>query len=160
VLASRTSRPLAAGDWAPWQLAAGALVPHLVVAIAPVSDLVEACRTRLSDEGDAVQKYLGGDPLSDSDAELAASRASPITACLPAAVPTLVASGGRDTDVPAEIALRYGAVAAGSEASAEPGPAVIQMALDDADHYSVFDGTSAPFVAIVERAEGLLDAIR
>jgi pimeloyl-ACP methyl ester carboxylesterase len=141
-------------DWEPWPLAGRALVPDLVVAIAPVSDLVEACRARLSDDGDAVQNYLGGDPAGNERAALAAARASPVAACMPCAVPTLVVSGRKDTDVPTEIALRY---VAQQPPALEPARAwAAPMVLDDADHYAVFDGASAAFFAIVERAEAML----
>lgn len=36
----------------------GGVVPRLVVGVAPVSDLVEAHRARLSDEGDAVSPFV------------------------------------------------------------------------------------------------------
>ncbi|KAJ1628445.1 Alpha/Beta hydrolase protein [Pavlovales sp. CCMP2436] len=124
-----------------------ALVVDLVVAVAPVSDLVEAARARLSDEGDSVQRYLGGDPLQDGVALLAAQRASPVAACAPCLVPTLVACGQADTDVPPAIALCYGR---------EGDPLVAQMPIDGADHYSVFDGQSSAFLQIVTRAEACL----
>jgi hypothetical protein len=139
-----------------------ALVVDLVVAIAPVSDLVEGARSRLSDEGDAVQRYLGGDPLKDGAATLAAQRASPVAACAPCLVPTLVASGQADTDVPPAIALRYGfhVEPDGSVCvvcdTAVPDALVTHLAIYGADHYSVFDGQSSAFLQIVMRAEDFL----
>jgi len=135
-------------------LARCALVPDLVVAVAPVSDLLGAARAALSDEGDAVQRYLGGDPAVDGASELAASHASPVAACVPCALPTLVVAGGHDVDVPAEIALSY--ARAHGHYSSPATPAVATLLIDSADHYSVFDGRSAPFLEVVEQANGLL----
>lgn len=40
-------------------------MPLAVVALAPVADLWEAHNRRLSDQGNAVQRYIGGDPSSE-----------------------------------------------------------------------------------------------
>lgn len=124
--------------------------PDLVVAIAPVCDLVEAARARLSDEGDAVQRYLGGDPAQDAAAMHAARQASPVDACIPCLVTTLLVTGSLDVDVPSELVLRY------ARADTEADAKVIPMVIADGDHYSVFDGTSAACMAMIERAESLL----
>lgn len=76
------------------------LLPCLVVPIAPVADLEEAHRLRLSDEGDAVQNYMHGTPSEKVDDYRRASpmhRAAELARC-----PTgfIFVTGTADTDVP------------------------------------------------------------
>lgn len=132
------------------ELARRALVPDLVVAIAPIVDLVAAAHARLSDEGDAVQRYLGGDPEQDDAARLDALQASPVEACVPCRVATLLVAGGADVDVPASHVMRF------AHMHTQPNSPVYPMDIADADHYSLVDGESAACLAMCGRAEALL----
>jgi acetyl esterase/lipase len=92
-------------------------VPSFCLALAPVCDLFEAAKRRLSDEGDAVEKFMqlklpedgDGDGDRDGDGDeggrwraLAAYAAACPRRQLPLAVPTLLVAGLGDTDVPAD----------------------------------------------------------
>lgn len=74
--------------------------PLAVVAVAPVADMLAAHLRKLSDQGDAVQRYIGVDPASPEFLE-ACRRSSP-THLSPILCDVLIVAGGRDTDVPPE----------------------------------------------------------
>jgi len=88
-----------------------------VLAIAPIADLRLACELRLSDEGDAVQKYLGVDACANPPRKLL-QKASPVLSSAtnqqlrvqPSAQAEIMSlmsvtllSGGADVDVPREV---------------------------------------------------------
>lgn len=72
----------------------------LTVALAPVADLVKGHEQRLSDDGDAIEKYMGGTPEEIPEEY---TKASPVT-LLPTTVPAVVAIGSADDTVPPAMA--------------------------------------------------------
>ena len=119
------------------------LLARLTVAIAPVADLVQAYDRRLSDEGDAIEIFLGG-KTPTSDPELY-HRASPALSMLPLKTTTLVVTGANDADVPPDLTRDFNKriLAAALEDDRH-----VFMELPVADHYSIVDarGVFFPYV--------------
>ena len=76
--------------------------PWLVIAQAPITDLMSADAAKLSDEGDAVRRWIGCSP---EDNRTLWDRLNPIEH--PPVVPVLLVHGERDTDVPKEQSETY-----------------------------------------------------
>ncbi|KAJ8599684.1 hypothetical protein CTAYLR_004736 [Chrysophaeum taylorii] len=128
------------------------LVPRLTVA-----DLVAGFERRLSDEGDAVERFMG--VPYDKDPDLY-RRASPIHAMLPLKTPTLIVTGTDDVDVPVDMTRAFATAAAEAarrapaEAEAPP-PHYVELL--GADHYTPLDATTphwATLLATIEAAFG------
>lgn len=121
-----------------------AALPRHVLALAPVADLREAVNLRLSDEGDAVIRYMHGTPKDKSSQY---DDACPTCAAsqLVGANITLVA-GTNDTDVPLAIVKRlYQAIedVAARESCTERGHLDF-LTLPETDHFDlVHAGTGA-----------------
>lgn len=113
-------------------------VPALVVALSPVTDLVDGAERRLSDEGDAIQNYMGGDP---AELHVAYSNASPI-ARLPTTGPVIAAIGGKDDCVPPDMVRAYVEKAGGG---CFP---VGHLELEDEDHFSILDTSGTAWASI------------
>lgn len=107
------------------------LVPALVVAIAPISDLEAGHDQKLSDEGDAVLLYMKGTPADLKDAYAAAS---PIK-LLPVKTNTLIVAGTADTDVPATHIAPYAEAAKQSKGD----HLVTYLPMEGADHWALVD---------------------
>ena len=169
-------------------------VPRFAVGVAPVSDMVAAYTRHLSDEGDAAELFMkcqpGGHDGQDSKAgggtgEAKDKRgaepgveakganlaryhdASPMHR-LPLTVPTIVVSGGKDTDVPTDMVAEYAAkataanqaaydVAAAAAAAAPrdakpapPAPPIVveHLYFAEADHYVLMDAASEAWRAV------------
>ncbi|CAK0894459.1 unnamed protein product [Prorocentrum cordatum] len=139
--------------WAAHQLVdPGALRVALTLAAAPVADLVLGHELKISDEGDAVERYMGRAP--DGEAALAEyARASP-AALLPVRSPLVVAFGGQDADVPPAAIEGY---AAAAKSQSPDLVAVVQ--LEDADHFDVVSARSAAWLEHIAPAlAGLAEA--
>lgn len=143
--------------WAAHQLAAapGAVRVAAVVAAAPVADLVKGHELKVSDEGDAVELYMGCRP-EGGDGIGAYQKASP-SSLLPVTFPVLVAYGDKDTDVPPALCAGYAA-----DARVGAPELVVELCVPDADHFDVVNsrseawrGSIAPGIAeLVERSLG------
>lgn len=116
--------------------------PRLVVALAPVPDLVECARRGLGDTGNAAAAFVGGSP----DAEPERYRAASPQASLPLGVPQLVAQGRLD-NIPdlIDFAHRY------LHAARAAGDDIELLELDDADHFDLIDPESAAWAAVLGR---------
>lgn len=119
--------------------------PTLVIAVAPVGDLCRAADLRLSDNGDAVQRYMQSDPPY--------RRACPACRSNQLAVANLIVyTGTADTDVPVGYVTNfYNSISPAFLHS--PFKCKLQI-IANADHYDVIDAGSsaaAPLLAIFER---------
>ena len=139
-------------------LAAEATKPLLTVAVAPVADLVEAYNRKLSDEGDAVEKFIKGTPTSHPDLYAAASPKLPLT------VPCLVVTGEKDIDVPADMTREFYRSIFDAEAKrraqhGETNNLVTHTLLEIpiADHYSILDARSVFWPYLWSGVLSLLD---
>mmetsp|Transcript_95296 Transcript_95296/g.307587 ORF Transcript_95296/g.307587 Transcript_95296/m.307587 type:complete len:276 (+) Transcript_95296:2-829(+) len=121
-----------------------------VLALAPVADLVRGHELRVSDEGDAVELYMGRQPSGEGLAEY--GRASP-AALLPVDFPLLVAYGDQDQDVPPALVRDY------AEAAREGAPELVSVVeAPGADHFDVVDAGSAVWLEqIVPSFAAILD---
>jgi acetyl esterase/lipase len=120
------------------------LPPALVVALAGICDLEEACRLHLSDG--AVVQLLGGGPLERAEVYRQASPA----ALLPLGVPQILVHGTADDAVPFEISKRYAAAARAA------GDACELIALDGVDHNALIDPASEAWHLTAGRLEHAL----
>ena len=77
--------------------------PTLIVALAPVTDLVRGYREKISDEGNAIELYMKSTPNSNA---AAFKLASPIQ-LLPVSTKVIVAYGTSDVDVPPSQSQSY-----------------------------------------------------
>lgn len=123
---------------------------RLTVAVAPVADLVAGYERRLSDEGDAVLRFIGRE--YEQDPQLYRD-ASPAHTMLPLRTPTLIVTGDQDVDVPVDLTRAFAAKAADAAANDPSSPNPTYLEIPDADHYTLLDAAS-PHWAI------LLDGIR
>lgn len=120
----------------------------IVVAAAPVADLVLGHSMRVSDEGDAVDLYMKGSP---EELAHAYSEASP-AALLPVTFPLLVMYGDKDSDVPPKLMDSYAETAVNTA----PGLAQ-QLVIPGADHFDVVNATSSAWVdSIVPALAGIV----
>ena len=122
-----------------------AAAPDAVVAVAPVADLVEGQRQRLSDDGDAIAQYCGGMPEEVPEAYAAASP----TARLPNAVPVLVAIGREDVNIPPAMARAY------AEAAGAP-----YLEVAEHDHFSILDTAGDGWPQLYDAMCALCPALR
>ncbi len=104
--------------------------PLLTIAQAPITDLIGADRANLSDDGDAVRKWIGSTP--EESPELW-RQLNPVDNPADAAI--LLVHGKRDVDVPKEQSETYARVmkAKGVE---------VQKLWLPGDHYSIIDVAS------------------
>ena len=114
-----------------------------VVALAPVSDLVEASRRNLS--GGVIREFLGGSP---EEVPARYRQASPVE-LLPLGVPTVLVHGTDDEDVPYEMSPAYveRARAAGDEARL--------VTLKGGGHFDVIEPESRFWPQVLEAIESL-----
>jgi dipeptidyl aminopeptidase/acylaminoacyl peptidase len=104
--------------------------PWLVIAQAPITDLISADAAQLSDEGDAVRRWIGCSP---EDNRILWDRLNPIEH--PPIVPVLLVHGERDTDVPKEQSERYADIMSAKGID-------VQKLWLPGDHYSIIDVAS------------------
>jgi acetyl esterase/lipase len=117
-------------------LAGRSHAPDAVVALAPVSDLLEASRRGLSDH--AVHGLLGGAPDDVPDRYAAVDPMG----MLPVGVPVLVVHGDADVNVPIDLSDAYVGAAAAA------GDAVTYHRLGGVDHFDVIDPASAAWQGV------------
>eukprot|EP00434_Breviolum_minutum_P012392 symbB.v1.2.010913.t1/scaffold697.1/size171729/4 len=101
----------------------------VVLAAAPVADLVKAYEMKVSDEGDAVELYMKQTPTTEASLE-EYRKASP-AALLPVPFPLLVAFGDADADVPPQLVRDYATAARAST-----------VEIPGADHFDVVNAKS------------------
>jgi dipeptidyl aminopeptidase/acylaminoacyl peptidase len=111
--------------------------PWLAIAQAPITDLVGADHAKLSDDGDAVRKWIGCAPEED---ESLWSNLNPVDN--PPVAPVLLIHGEDDDEVPIEQSETYARVmnAKGSD---------VQKVWLPGDHYSIIDVASDDWLVIV-----------
>ena len=104
--------------------------PWLTFAQAPLTDLLAADSARLSDEGDAVRRWIGGSPdeLPELWRRLTPMNNTP-------ASPVVLFHGKRDSDVPTNQSDRYADMMKASGCD-------IQAVYLPGDHYSIIDAAS------------------
>ncbi|MCB9127569.1 MAG: alpha/beta fold hydrolase [Ardenticatenales bacterium] len=136
----------AGGQLALWLAAERPLPTRGVVALAAVSDLRTAAALRLSKGGDAVQRFLGGEP-----AEVAHHYdwASPL-ARLPLCLPQRLIHGSADADVPLSLSERYVATARAL------GDDATLMTLQGVGHMALIDPSSFAWPHVRHAVETLL----
>eukprot|EP00930_Biecheleria_cincta_P018654 TRINITY_DN14453_c0_g1_i1.p1 TRINITY_DN14453_c0_g1~~TRINITY_DN14453_c0_g1_i1.p1 ORF type:complete len:348 (+),score=71.65 TRINITY_DN14453_c0_g1_i1:27-1046(+) len=107
----------------------------IVLAAAPVADLVRGHEMRVSDEGDAVELYMKQPPVEE--AALAEYKKASPAALLPVQFPVLVAYGEKDTDVPPKLVAEY------AEAAKAMSPDLVSEAkIPNADHFDIVNASS------------------
>ena len=111
--------------------------PWLAIAQAPITDLVGADHAKLSDDGDAVRKWIGCAPEED---ESLWSNLNPVDN--PPIAPVLLIHGEDDDEVPIEQSETYARVmnAKGSD---------VQKVWLPGNHYSIIDVASDDWLVIV-----------
>ena len=111
--------------------------PWLAIAQAPITDLVGADRAKLSDDGDAVRRWIGCAPEED---ESLWSNLNPVDN--PPVAPVLLIHGEEDDEVPIEQSETYARVmkAKGSD---------VQKVWLPGDHYSIIDVASDDWLVIL-----------
>ncbi|CAL1137137.1 unnamed protein product [Cladocopium goreaui] len=107
----------------------------LVLAAAPVADLVKGFEMKVSDEGDAVELYMKQPPTSDVGLE-EYRKASP-AALLPVTFPLLLAYGDADADVPPLLVRSYA-----EQAKASAPEMVTTVEIPGADHFHIVNAES------------------
>ena len=135
--------------WAGHQLQKAGVKP-LVVAAAPVADLVRAHELRVSDEGDAVERYMKQLPTGAGLTEY--EKASP-AALLPITFPLCVVYGDQDADVPPDLVRAYA-----EDAKRSAPELVLTVEIPGADHFQIVNAESEAWLMhIVPR---IADAVR
>lgn len=111
-----------------------------------VADLIAGYERRLSDEGDAIERFIGV-PLVEASRDLYRA-ASPAHALLPLATPTLVVTGTRDVDVPPDMTRAF-FDRASAAAVASSGPTPHFLEISEADHYDLLDAASPSWASLL-----------
>ena len=125
-----------------------------------MADLVAGYERRLSDEGDAVERFLGFPP--DTEERLEAYRAaSPIHSMLPLATTTLIVTGTHDVDVPVDLTLAFvdAAASAAAEHNLNSEVRLRFLKVLGADHYDLLDGSSLYWLTLLPAIEAHIAAI-
>lgn len=130
--------------------------PLLTVAIAPVADFERAVEMRLSDGGDAVQRYMGGLPADVPDAYREACPSCRRGEM--AALRLLVVSGGSDVDVPPVLARDFCAdvVRAASDAGSPPQCRLLHI--PGADHYDLVNARTRAWRVLMDVLLAVIDS--
>ena len=104
--------------------------PWLAIAQAPITDLFGADDSKLSDDGDAIRRWIGCEPYNNEDIW---RRLNPVE--LPPESPVLLLHGEKDEEVPIEQSETYARImdAKGSH---------VQKVWLPGDHYSIIDAAS------------------
>jgi len=108
----------------------GAVKPCLCVSIASVPDMLPGFEARLSDEGDAIEQYMGFNP--DTQQQKQSYSDASISPKLPLSCPTLLVSGSEDVDVPPRFLKELY-----EKCCANPGAHVELLEVYGADHYNL-----------------------
>ena len=138
------SRVLVLGHSAGGQLALAACCrdtavrPSLCVSVASVPDMLPGYAAKLSDEGDAIERYMGFHP--DSEGRRALYEEASLSSRLPLPMPVLLVSGSEDVDVPPGL-LRDFAEACGADL----------LEVYGADHYSLVTAGSGAWREVARR---------
>eukprot|EP00854_Cymbomonas_tetramitiformis_P008388 gene8388-9967_t len=142
---------------------AHAVRPCLCVAIAATPDMMQAHEAGLSDEGDAVERYMGCLPDSATNREKYAAASA--QQYLPLRGPTLLVSGTEDTDVPPALLADFHALALRAAAEAARGergpgdplpPPVELLSVLGADHYQLVTAGSRAWRHVARRTTQML----
>ena len=129
----------------------------LCVSIAPVAEMLPAYSERLSDEGDAIERYLGVLPSTPEGQTLYKQASLPIVL----SVPTLLVTGTNDVDVPPSLVTSYFRRCAQASQTTQAAQAagalpVELLELDDAEHYDVVTANAEAWVRIWRHMHQLL----
>ena len=120
--------------------------PRLCIAIAPICNLIQGQNLKLSDEGDAIEKYIIGtsamDGISDIDLIARYNLASPHSV-LPFLCETSLVTGILDVDVPSQTVLEF-------YSSLEDKSRVRLMSFEGADHFDVITPSSTAWACVLE----------
>ena len=142
--------------------AAGTAAASLCVSIAPVPEMVSAHEAKLSDEGDAIEMYLGGPPSTE------AARRRYAVASLPTALttPTLLVTGTDDADVPSRLVTDYAARCQQAATPATQGTQTAQgstgggnvtlLEIPLAGHYDVVTADAMPWLSVWQKTTELI----
>lgn len=129
------------------------IVPAWTYALAPVADLRYAAQIRLSDDGDAVQKYMHGDPEQiDTAYEAACPMDSAKELCK---IGLTLAVGSQDRDVPPIVAQRlHERITHSAKREQLDGDQMLQyVVFADTDHYQIVSAHGAAWSCIVHDIE-------
>mmetsp|Transcript_39003 Transcript_39003/g.82937 ORF Transcript_39003/g.82937 Transcript_39003/m.82937 type:complete len:209 (+) Transcript_39003:2104-2730(+) len=108
-----------------------------VLALAPVADLLKGHELRISDDGDAIERYMHCVPDASESSLQAYKEASP-QCLLPVTFPLLVAWGDADKDVPPDLVKSY------ADAASAMSPELVKaLAIPEADHFAIVDAGSS-----------------
>jgi hypothetical protein len=111
------------------------------VALCPVTDMVACFDLKLSDEGDAAERFMKCAPADGPEALERYLAASPLH-ILPNAVPTVLVSSRGDIDVPLDMVVAYYDAVLSSG-----GVATLILGSDESDHYSLINSDSSAWAA-------------
>jgi len=109
-----------------------AVQPCLCISVASVPDMLPGYEAKLSDEGDAIERYMGFHP-DTADRRRHYEDAS-ISSRLPLAIPTLLVSGSEDVDVPPRLLADFHKRCT---ATARSGVPVELLEIYGGDHYNL-----------------------
>lgn len=130
--------------WLVAQCARGKAVrPVRTYALAPVADLVYAARLRLSDGGEAVQRYVGGEP---HEVPRRYEGACPMFWAAELVEGVTLAVGRTDTDVPVEVVERLA-----EEIGKVDGQRGLEYwVLEETNHYQIVDAETPAWRTIAD----------
>lgn len=136
----------------------GGVVPCLCVAVAPPADMIPCHEARLSDERDAVERYLGC--LPDSEAGRGVYQAASISPRRPSRVPVLLVAAGRDADVPPGLVRSFYSswvedVAAGEQKTVVPELLYLPLS----DHYQAVTAGHPEWLSVARRTAAILQSV-
>lgn len=134
----------------------GVMPPCHVVALAPVADLALAARLCVSDDGDAVQKYMHGTPhsLPREYADACPTMLVPLLA----RVPLAVFHGARDYDVPRKVVSSFvDTLREYRHIHCITDVPLVFKSLPDTDHYDIVQASSTAWKVILSDILSHLD---
>jgi len=125
-----------------------AIKPTTIVSVAPVADMIEGYRQKLSDEGDAVEIFMNGLTPDTEEGLREYKKASPAH-LLPFSTPLILAIGSEDMAVPPQMGLDY------YQKVVESGGSQLAtlVQVEGADHYTLVTASEQAWLQIYSALE-------
>lgn len=134
--------------------AQSAVRPCLCVSVGSVPDMLPGYEAKLSDEGDAIEQYMGFHP--DSEEHRRSYEGASLSSRLPLGVPTLLVSGSEDIDVPPRLLRDFHERCV---VAAPPGAPVELLEIYGADHYNLITAGHKMWRQVARRMTVMLQEV-
>jgi acetyl esterase/lipase len=128
-------------------------IPILCLALAPVGDLEDGYKRKLSDSGEAIPNYMG--KISPTGLDGCPYLLASPTRLLPLITPTLLVAGRDDDCIPLDYIENIFSIATSIEGNNFPLPQL--LIVDDAEHFKIVNSTTTAWFTIFNKMEEMIN---